>query len=287
MPTATAASALRKHATVFLCYPRRAARGPPARTRAAVRSSLGGTVRPPSLARTLPSVIDRLAAGAEPGLVATAGPRHFGFVIGGALPSAPPPLAGVSWTKTGRPSTPFSHRQRAAIEGHHPRPGPSVCFGLPDTASVGPSSPAAKAPTQRSGRGARYASLAGWAWECGARRLMCRLRSASVWRAGSRQIYNLAAAAWPWGSETAIPIPADDRVRMDPGLASKALAARDGPTHRLCACGNVATWRVRRLRADRRRVRGPSRRFHVDGGVRVLWSRPPHRPPAPHRRGRG
>src|SRR6185312_9254394 len=52
----------------------------------AVRDVLGGPL--PEHGEDPAAVIDALAAGAEPGLVATAGPRHFGFVIGGALPAA-------------------------------------------------------------------------------------------------------------------------------------------------------------------------------------------------------
>jgi len=48
-----------------------------------------------ALARPLPAeptpaveVIERLAAAADPGIVATVGPRYFGFVVGGVHPAA-------------------------------------------------------------------------------------------------------------------------------------------------------------------------------------------------------
>ena len=51
-----------------------------------LRKALGGAL--PSAGADAATVIEHLAAAAEPGLVASAGPRYFGFVIGGSLPAA-------------------------------------------------------------------------------------------------------------------------------------------------------------------------------------------------------
>ncbi|HEX6312491.1 MAG TPA: aminotransferase class V-fold PLP-dependent enzyme [Acidimicrobiia bacterium] len=52
----------------------------------ALRRSLGGPLPEHPTEDTV--VVDDLADAAEPGLVASAGPRYFGFVVGGALPAA-------------------------------------------------------------------------------------------------------------------------------------------------------------------------------------------------------
>ena len=53
---------------------------------AELRAALGGAL--PSRGEPAEQVIEALARDAAPGLVASPGPRYFGFVTGGALPAA-------------------------------------------------------------------------------------------------------------------------------------------------------------------------------------------------------
>ena len=55
-------------------------------TRADLLAAMGGPL--PERGEAPAAVVDRLARAADPGIVASAGPRYFGFVIGGSLPAA-------------------------------------------------------------------------------------------------------------------------------------------------------------------------------------------------------
>ena len=202
----------------------------------AVRGALGGAL--PEHGEDPAAVIEALAAAAEPGLVATAGPRHFGFVIGGALPAA---LAADWLVSTWDQNAAFHSLSpaAAAIE--------EICsawtldlLGLPETASVG---------FVTGGQGANTTCLAA------ARHAVLRDMGWDVERdglTGAPQVHILCgdqAHATIYtslrllglGAATAVRVPADAQGRMIPSELAKALAGNDGPTIVCAQAGNVAT----------------------------------------------
>jgi glutamate/tyrosine decarboxylase-like PLP-dependent enzyme len=208
-----------------------------ARTDAAVvRGVLGGPL--PDQGEDPTRVIDALAAGAEAGLVATAGPRHFGFVIGGVLPAA---LA-ADWLVSAWDQNAAFHSlspAAAAIE-EITSAWTLELLGLPDTASVG---------FVTGGQGANTTCLAaarnavlsrnGWDVErdgligAPAVRVVCGQQAHAT-------IYT-ALRLLGLGAETAVRVQTDEQGRMDPDALAKALAANSGPAIVCAQAGNVAT----------------------------------------------
>ena len=203
---------------------------------AAVRSSLGGPL--PERGEDPAAVIDALADRSEPGLVATAGPRHFGFVIGGALPAA----FAADWLVSAWDQNAAFHAlspAAAAIE-EITSAWTLELLGLPDTASVGFVTGGQGANTTCLAA-ARNAVLAGAGWDVerdgliGAPpvRIFCGEQAhATIYT--SLRLLGL-------GAETAIRIPADEQGRMDPDALAKPLADNDGPAIVCAQAGNVAT----------------------------------------------
>ena len=205
-------------------------------TAADVRDALGGPL--PDRGEDPAAVIDALATGADPGLVATAGPRHFGFVIGGALPAA---LA-ADWLVSAWDQCAAFHSlspAAAAIE-EITSAWTLELFGLPASASVGFVTGGQGANTTCLAA-ARHAVLAraGWNVErdgligAPAVHILCGEQAhATIYT--SLRLLGLGAA-------TATRIPADQQGRMDPEALAKALASNDGPTIVCAQAGNVAT----------------------------------------------
>ena len=244
---------------------------------AAVRAVLGGPL--PEHGEDPATVIDALATGAEPGVVATAGPRHFGFVIGGALPAA---LA-ADWLVSAWDQNAAFHSlspAAAAIE-EITSAWTLELIGLPDTASVGFVTGGQGANTTCLAA-ARHAVLsrAGWNVErdgligAPAVRIVCGDQAhATIY--SSLRLLGL-------GAETPIRIPADDQGRMHPDALATTLAADDGPTIVCAQAGNVATGAFDAFGPIADACAQHGAWLHVDGAF-GLWAAAAPATRAPHR----
>ena len=184
------------------------------------------------------AVIEALASGADPGIVASAGPRHFGFVIGGALPVA---LA-ADWLVSAWDQCAAFHSlypAAAAIE----EIAAAWCLdvlGLPASASVGFVTGGQGANTTCLAA-ARHAVLARAAWDVERDGLVGAPPVNLVCGDQAHATVYTALRLLGLGAQTATRVPVDDQGRMVPAELERTLAGLRGPTIVCTQAGNVAT----------------------------------------------
>jgi glutamate/tyrosine decarboxylase-like PLP-dependent enzyme len=233
---------------------------------AAVRAALGGPL--PEQGEDPETVIDALAAGADAGIVASAGPRHFGFVIGGSLPAA---LAADWLVSAWDQCAAFHSLSPAAAAIEEIAAGWALdLLGLPASASVGFVTGAQGANTTALAA-ARHAVLESAGWDVERDGLTGAPRVNVVCGEQAHATIYTALRLLGLGSGTLVRVAADDQGRIDAGALESALARLAGPTIVCAQAGNVATGACDPFEpiADACAARGAW--LHIDGAF-GLWA---------------
>ncbi|GAA3080048.1 aminotransferase class V-fold PLP-dependent enzyme [Pseudonocardia yunnanensis] len=232
----------------------------------ALRPVLGGPL--PDEGAPAEAVVDALAVGADPGIVASAGPRYFGFVVGGALPAA---LA-ADWLVSAWDQDAAFHSLSPAAAAIEEITAEWVLdlLGLPAGASVGfvTGGQAANTTALAAARGGVLAR-AGWDVErqglAGGPRVnvVCGEQAHATIFTALRQL--------GLGSDTAVLISADDQGRMNPADLASTLSRLDGPTIVCAQAGNVATGTFDPFEPVVQACAAHGAWLHVDGAF-GLWA---------------
>jgi glutamate/tyrosine decarboxylase-like PLP-dependent enzyme len=233
---------------------------------ASLRKALGGAL--PSTGADAAAVIEDLAAAAEPGLMASAGPRYFGFVIGGSLPAA---LA-ADWLTTAWDQNAglYACGPAAAVVEEVSAAWLLELFGLPPTASVGFVTGCQMANFTGIAAG-RHAVLerAGWNVEEDG---LIGAPAVNVVVGDEAHVTVLTALRMlGLGSRRVIRVAADGQGRMKPDGLRSTLAGLTGPTIVCAQAGNVNSGAFDPVGeiADATHERGGW--VHVDGAF-GLWA---------------
>jgi glutamate/tyrosine decarboxylase-like PLP-dependent enzyme len=201
-----------------------------------VRETLGGPL--PDRGADPDEVIDLLARGADPGIVASAGPRHFGFVIGGALPAA---LAADWLVSAWDQCAAFHSLSPAAAAIEQIAAGWSLeLMGLPATAGVGFVTGGQAANTTCLAA-ARHAVLAAAGWDVEGQGLIGAPPVTVFAGAEAHATIFTALRLLGLGADTARRVPADEQGRILAEALRTALRETDGPAIVCTQAGNVAT----------------------------------------------
>jgi glutamate/tyrosine decarboxylase-like PLP-dependent enzyme len=201
-----------------------------------LRDDLGGEL--PALGEDGVAVLDDLARAARPGIVASNGPRYFGFVIGGGVPAA----VGADWMTS-------AWDQVAGLNVSSPAAAVAEevaaawlldLLGLPHSAAVGFATGAQMANFTGLAA-ARGAQLRRVGWDVEAKGLQGAPKlNVMVGEQAHVTVY-AALRFLGLGAETAIRVTADDQGRMLPSALEEALSGLEGPTIVCAQAGEVNT----------------------------------------------
>src|SRR5215217_5282250 len=213
-------------------------------------------------------VVAQLAKLADDGLVASAGPRYFGFVVGGSLPAA---LAADWLTSAWDQNAGLFVLGPAAATVEDVAAGWLLeLLGLPPTATTGFVTGGLGA--NFSGlAAARNAVLAGAGWDVERDGLIGAPPVEVVVGAERHVTIDIALRYLGLGSGRLRVVPADDQGRMDAAALPEVLAACKGPTIVCAQAGNVNTGAFDPLAAICAAGHDHGAWVHVDGAF-GLWA---------------
>jgi glutamate/tyrosine decarboxylase-like PLP-dependent enzyme len=205
---------------------------------AALRTAMGGPL--PDGPSDPVAVVEGLAAAADPGLVASAGPRYFGFVVGGGVPAA----VGADWLTSAWDQNGglYVLSPAAAVAEEVAAAWLIELLDLPAGTSVGFVTGATMANFTALAA-ARHGVLATAGWDVERLGLQGAPPVTVVTHEGSHVTIYASLQMLGMGREgdRVRRIPADDQGRMRPDALREALAGIDGPTIVCAQAGNVNT----------------------------------------------
>ncbi len=235
---------------------------------ASMRAELGGPL--PERGEPAARVVEQLARSADPGIVASAGPRFFGFVIGGSLPAA----VGADWLTSAWDQNAglFVLSPAAAIVEDTVLEWLTDLFGLPPGTGIGFVTGGQMANTTCLAA-ARHSVLARVGWDAAAKGLIGAPAVAVILGDEAHVTVYGALRLLGLGDASAIRVACDSEGRMVPDALRDALrAAKDRPAIVCSQAGNVNTGSFDPLPRIVQLVREHDNAWlHVDGAF-GLWA---------------
>ena len=263
-------AALRRAAELGIEYLRGVDRRPVgARADAAALRERLGAGQVPEGSTDATRVVDELAAAVDPGLVASAGPRYFGFVIGGSLPAA----VAADWLTAAWDQNGVLHATSPAAAAAEQVAGEWMLelLGLPAEASFGLPTGAGLGNAVGIAAG-RHAVLGRTGWDVEARGLYRAPEIGVVIGDEAHATILTALQYLGLGRDRVIRVAADEQGRMRADDLARTLAGLDGPVIVLAQAGNVNTGAFDPMPGIADAVAAhPNAWLHVDGAF-GLWA---------------